>query len=532
MAQEDPSYEASESDQLPDAHTGTQAYSSQPDFVQPLEDSQETSQNDVGEHSASQQHHQNPHPIQQTSNSYFFRPTIETTEEIAASFQFHTPPSTRNVFHNSNGPQKNPTLQSMPNARNTYEPAEHGKRPELLRPTTFKNDVRDPRVESQVSDAAEVAVESHRTPKTTVHTTEHVDKSDSISSENTPNLPFPDETQSPRSNRKKNRHSHFPLANAQFPKSIADTRQKALAQLSPRPRAPSAKSPLSSSATVRRPVPRAHERIRKEASIERTQPSCVSVSSETLDGIPENYHAEDVEHTSKKHRQAKRQKVQGLTRPIPGKALDDEVVTTTRPRSQASNVSKQRAPRGRHHQRGSPTREQNGINLKKFAESWNTNYLYNQQLLDRWEQKIAMLDKHIEDQNSTIEQYHRDIESRDETINALSKEIEEQQTQSQAVHDEIIASSTLRKKLEEKLRSCRARLNDAVNEQQQLFLRCRERFQETTAKVKEESQAQKESIEKATTTVELLRAEIKQEVIAVTNDANAQVTECELDKST
>ncbi|XXG95542.1 hypothetical protein Hte_001806 [Hypoxylon texense] len=459
MEQRDHPYEASEPDKLPDVHTDTQAFPSQPDFIHPLEDSQDTTHNDVGEYSASQQHTQNPYPTQQTSGSFFVRPTIETTEEIGATFQFHTPPSTRNVFHN---------------------------------PTAHKTDVRDPGIESRVSDIAKDTVESHGSPKATASVAECVGEPGSGSGQNTPSLPFPDETQSLHVDGKKHIHSHSSLANARLPKSIADTRQKALAQLSKAP-----------------------QRIRNETSVERNQPSSRTASSETMDVAP----------PSRKHPQAKHHKTQSFMRPLSGKALDERVATTASPCSQASNIAKHRAPPVRHRQRGSPTREKNSIYLKKFAESWNANYLYNQKLLDHLQEKVYMQERHIEDQDSIIEQYRRDIESRDETIGTLSKEIEEVHKQSQAVHDEIAADSAARKKLEEKLRSCRSRLNDAINEQQRLFLRCRERFEETIAHIKEESQVQKDSVEKVATMLEQARAEIKQEVLAVANDANVQINE-------
>ncbi|KAI1777424.1 hypothetical protein F4818DRAFT_347893 [Hypoxylon cercidicola] len=472
------------------------------------------------------------YPTQQGSSSYFVLPTIETTEDIAAGIQFDRPPPTRHAFHNSTGRQKNSSLQSVPNTQSAYQsvlnygPAESARRQELLQPKTYKDDVPDPGVESRGINAVEAAVESQGSLKQAVHTSppsENIDKPDSISNRNTPGLPFPDEIQSPRSNMRKNIPSRSLLANSTLPKSIVDTRQRALAQLSPHSRALIAKSRLSSSGKAQYQPSRALDRPGNADSIEGKQSSRFSGSSETLEELLEDSHVGDVQRTSKTHPQAKQQKIQSLTRPIPGRCLGGGA-TTSRPRSQVSNISKPRTPVQIRH-RETPFREQYHLNLKHFSKAWNKNCEYNQKLLDRWERKMGMQEEYIKDCKSTIEQYRIAIEARDQTINTLSKETEEQRTQSQAVNDEIAAASAVRKKLEDKLRACRARLNDAVDEQQQLFLRCRQHFQETTAKIKEESQFQKDSVEKFTARVELVRAEINQGVVAVANGVHTQVDE-------
>ncbi|KAI0178708.1 hypothetical protein GGR52DRAFT_588569 [Hypoxylon sp. FL1284] len=339
-------------------------------------------------------------------------------------------------------------------------------------------------------------------------------------------VPFPDVVESSRPSKAKHKSLRSSVSQPQLPKSIADTRQKALAQLSPHTRAPIAKSPLSNSAKAEGMISWAAMRARDEDLVECEQPSRSTMSSETLDENSPLTAKRTPEHIHP----TKRQNHRSITRPVPAKRPEVEVTSVLRPRSQASNISKHRAPPTRNRRRHSPTREQNSLNLKKLAESWNVNQLYSQQLLDRWEQKMAMLKEHILDQDSIIEDCHREIESRDLTIDAMAKEIEELRNQSQAVHEEITASSAQRKKLEEKLRTFRTRLNDAVNEQQQLFLRCKERFQEATTDVKEESRARDDAIQKATVTSELIRAEIKQKVVAVVGHVNTQVDE--LNKTT
>lgn len=535
MEQEDPSsYEAPRPDQLPDAQTSTHhALSSQPEFVGLLEESQQTNHDDVGEYSAPEQYSQSQSPIQQPSGPHFSRPTIETTEEIAAGFQFQIFTPARSVQPSPNGPQSKPSLQRVPNPRSIYssyenfetrQPAEPSIRQEVVQLATSKDDVGGSGIEPGGNDTPVAAAETRGTQKEVVHDDHlprHVDKRSVISDPKTPDFPFPDETESPSSNKRKNRHlNSSPFANDPLPKSYAQIRHRALAEQSPHSRAPITRS-LASAAKIER---LASQATRRNGSIERTQPPGDSQSSKRVHEAPGQLHT-DVDLIAKKH-QAKQHRNKSLTRPIPAQCLADEAATTTRPNSRASNISKHRVQPS-HRRRGeTPTREQQTAHLKKFADSWNTNFLYNQQLLDRWEQKITMLEKHIENQDSTIEQCYRDIEVRDETINTLSKEIEEQHTQAQTVQDEIATASAARKKLEDKLRLCRSRLNDAIKEQQQLFLKCRERFQETTECIREESRVHQDSLEKATANMEVVRGKIKQEVAAVINDVTSQINEC------
>ena len=91
---------------------------------------------------------------------------------------------------------------------------------------------------------------------------------------------------------------------------------------------------------------------------------------------------------------------------------------------------------------------------------------------------MKMLEEHIMSQDSDIKQYEKEIESRDQIISNLSIETEELRNRSHEIQNEVDASSAMRKKLEDKLRSCRNRMNDAINEQQRLYLQCKENYQE------------------------------------------------------
>ncbi|KAI1400110.1 hypothetical protein F4819DRAFT_509610 [Hypoxylon fuscum] len=525
MSAKDSCSEAPGFDQTPNEYTGidSRVISSQVDFLPQLNDSQETKHDVVDQETMPKELAQCHQPIQSAKVNYFTLPVIETTEEIAANFQYQKPPPTRGIVPEHSYPPTNSShmstskvQQDLQHGRNSdiSEFNVHGRPAEPLLSLPSKGERGELASSLQTkNDQADLMINSHDAPRNAVHYAQvpSSNTSDTMSYGDTSGYPFPEEVQSPRHNRRKTQSPFSLLTKGTLPKSLSDTRQKALAQLSPHHRVSRADAFLSHPAKPRRQsmqMPRTPHK----------QPRTTNLSSKGI-------HVDEVEQTPRMSPQVEQKEKQGLMRPVRRSPLEDDVISTTRPCSQASNISKPRAPAKMKSRRGSPTREQNSLNLVNFAESWNTNFLYNQRLLDRWEQKISMLEKHIEARDSTIEQYQRDVESRDLVIDELTKVAEEQRAQSDKVQDQIATSSNTRNTLEDKLRACRGRLNDAIKEQQQLFMKCRERFQETTTVVKVESQLQRESIEKASTTLDLVRAEIKQEVAVVVEDANKRAEE-------
>ncbi|KAI0888350.1 uncharacterized protein GGS22DRAFT_198124 [Annulohypoxylon maeteangense] len=515
--------------------------SSQVEFLRPLQDSQDSSGIASTRDSVIGKSCQDTHSALPTGVNLFTRPAIETAEEIGAGFQYQPPPG-RIVPQNPRKTQKVPTASVLPTINKPSEKVSNSRRLEFVDPDKRQRDpplnhdvenigkyVASPPATSSGIDTVNTARVSRVVPDIEVSHTQApiLDVSDPAREENTYNFPFPDENSDGadllHSDGRKHRSSYSPLSKSQLPKSISDTRRKALATMSPRNRLLRRKLSVSSSTSSERQLAQA-----AKASVERSHPGnkhrpkipkTTSTSIETR----EDAHTSDAECPTKKHRTDGRQKRKDLTRPVLLESPQYDHMSTTRPCSQASNISKPRALLKMHHQQRTPSREQNSLNLIKFAKSWNTNYLYNQRLLDRWEQKMVMLEDHISSQDSIIEQYQQDIEFRDRTIKDLSAREEDLNAQNQKIQDEITTSSSARKKLEEKLRACRNRLNDAINEQQQLFLRCKENCEKATAALRTEGHFQKETMEKATAAIESVRADIKQKVATVIDDTNGQV---------
>ncbi|KAI1441946.1 hypothetical protein F5Y02DRAFT_271768 [Annulohypoxylon stygium] len=517
--------------------------SSQIELLQPLQDSQGSSGVVSAQDTATRQPCQDIHTIPSMGVNRFTRPAIETAEEIGAGFQYQPPPG-RNVPQKPGKKQEALVTSTQPPATispeggqgsGTLKFLDHGNRQKTPPSNHHAEEIGQPQANSPTAALLSPSHITGISQDAPDHDIPYVQKPTSnipnpIHNENGPSLPFPDDNQDEidlaHPGTRKSKASYSPLATAQFPKSISDVCRKALATLPPHNRSPQRKSSTSSSTSSDRQLAQTKKTSVKRTHLESQQHSAIpKPTSNALDvnKLVSDERPRKTERSSRKHHSGGRPKRKELTRPIPLDSPEYEPTSTIRPCSQASNISKPRAPPKTHQHQRTPTREQNSMNLIKFAKSWNTNYLYNQRLLDRWEQKLRSLEEHIAAQDSAIAQYQQEIEHRDQTIDDLSTKEEELRVQNQKVQDEITVSSNARKKLEEKLRACRNRLNDAIVEQQQLFLRCKENCERAIASIQTEGHAQRESVDNATATIESLRSEIKRKVAAVISDTNGQV---------
>ncbi|KAI1095509.1 hypothetical protein F5B19DRAFT_503704 [Rostrohypoxylon terebratum] len=520
------------------------------ELIQPLQDSQGSSSATLAQDTATRHPCQDTHPIPPippVGVSRFARPAIETAEEIGAGFQYQPPPG-RAVPQKPNKKQEALVASTQAaavipperiSASGTLEIFGHDNRQRVPPSDHHVEEIEQPEADSPTATLLNPCNITKALQNVPDHDTRYVQEPTSNipnppRDENGPRLPFPnsnqDEIHSAHPQTRKRKASYSPPATAQFPKFISDARRKALAKLPPpNNQSPQRKSPVLSATSPDRQLTQ-----KEETSIKRTHlnnPQHLAIDKPASKILDVNKLVGDerpgkTEHSSRKHHSGGRSKRKELTRPILLDSPECEPTSMMRPCSQASNISKPRAPlktHHRHHHQRTPTREQNSLNLMKFAKSWNTNYIYNQKLLDRWEQKLGSLEEHITAQDSTISQYQREIEHRDQIIDDLSAKEGELRAQNQKVQDEITASSNARKKLEEKLRACRNRLNDAINEQQQLFLRCKENCEKAITTIQTEGHTQKESVDNATATIESLRNEMKQKVAEVISDTNGRI---------
>ncbi|KAI0386378.1 hypothetical protein F5Y04DRAFT_290040 [Hypomontagnella monticulosa] len=531
MAEEKPPIAAHEPDQISNEHTGTDSKDvlSQVSLLQPLEDSQDSINHVITEYPTLEQ------PSTGTDTSlkkpqgigYFTRPVVETAEEIAAGFQFQKAPPPRRIPHGPSGrqgdkiPSATSSTQEAPHNRSSSGTIDNSSQEGPLESTSCAYESQEPAYVDQSTKTTDAIALLPRDTDPNIQKPD-MNASDTTSSEDTCNYPFPDEMSLQCSKKTSQGPPRSSIVKAQLPKAIADTRRKALAKISPRNRSSRAKAPSP-------PAPSIQGQSTQEKIIPSRKPPSGDRKRTTVSGLihgtsetPGGDQVDEFECNLGSRFPSERQGKKGLTRPMREYSTRESVCVAMRPCSQASSISRPRAPRRAHRPGQTPTREQDSLNLEKFAKSWNTNYLYNKQLLDRWEEKMMMLESQIASRNSTIGQCEKDIKSRDRRIQELSNVIEEFRNQSQAMQDEITASSNLRKKLEEKLRSCRTRLNEAINEQQRLFLQCKENCQKAISSVKADGQAQQESMKNASATLDATKAKIREEVDAVVKDAGGR----------
>ncbi|KAK6956874.1 hypothetical protein Daesc_002156 [Daldinia eschscholtzii] len=507
--------------------TDSQVVSSQADFIQPLEDSQDINTDTIIEGLPLEQPSQNAISTRTMEVNYFSRPTLETTEEIGATFQFQKAPPPRMISHGPGVQQRNSAPQSVGNAASQCGQnltmsgltSQGGSVTSLQ--ANDREGIREYSDNCQDGSPANTIVHPQKSPQN-VPSSNQPPRSElpgSMPAKDINGFPFPDDASRNPSGGKMQR-SHRSLGKPQLPKAISDTRRKALAQISPR-------NSLSRQIAV--PSPPANHTVTQKSTPDRGVPHGTKRHSEGHeqpmgDQLPKETGGNEEKRISTKSSRNKRHKAQGLTRPISLEPSEYDVISA-RPCSQASISSKLQAYSRTSHKRHTPTREQNSKYLKKFAESWNTNYLYNQRLLDRLEDKISSLESRIASQDCTIIQYEEVISCRDQEVDDLSAEIEHLHTQNKEAQSKVNTSDNVHKKLEDKLRSYKARLNDAIGEQQRLFIKSKEICQKVTEEVKAEERVQKESIEEAFAALGRLRAKITQEIAAVAKDSNGQVDE-------
>ncbi|KAI1387618.1 uncharacterized protein F4822DRAFT_430365 [Hypoxylon trugodes] len=518
MSQRGSPHEISEPDRVLNGRAviGSQVDSSQVDFLQPLEDTQGTNGGLMIEDSLLDQAPQAPRPIPSPEVNLITRPTIQTTEEIVCGFQYQPPPS-HGGRSNANQRQNYPETNRVPEISNP------SRRAEPSPPENHEDELPVATVVTQATQEEE-PIPTIEIPRETIGDTTHevrvpiVDQPEPIGD----GYPFPGASEKPRPSERKHTSYHSPFTKAQLPKPISDVRRKALANMSPRNRLSKSNILSSPSARPQNELAQVQGNPDKRAAYKNEQRLTAQRPNLESSKTTKDTHNNRDKYASRRHRQADPRKRKALQQPLPVEVIQAEIDHSLRPCSQASNISKPRAPAKKWR---SPNREQNSVNLMNFAESWNANYIYNQQLLDRWEHKMAMLERHIKEQDVSIEKYQKAIESRDKVIEDLSAREAEFNAQNQKIQDEILTSTASRKKLEEKLRACRNRLNDAIGEQQRLFLQCREKCEKATASMKAEGQARKESIDEASAAIDLARADIKQRVATVIKYTNEQVGE-------
>ncbi|OTB00272.1 hypothetical protein M426DRAFT_15625 [Hypoxylon sp. CI-4A] len=462
------------------------------------------------------------HSIKPTGLNFFARPALETTKEIGAAFQYHPPP-TRTRTQSSTLPQidlarsylsNNEDIESQSSTNSgtiDHEGPERPAAPAPLRGIDQGNVQLKPRSHtlntpksSQPVLGSASGLHNSMWPNST--SDEHLDS-----------LPFPQSSNSPSTNRNKSTVPFSASTKAQLPKPFSDTRRKALAQMSPRNRSPQAKHLLSPSEDMRRQSTKASNPSRSKGS-GRVQHPLADSLAQSSDGTMPDAQIEEAEPVLGKKHHSRREVTQKATMPPrDSMVFEGEVTRSNRPVSQASNISRPRAPEATH-PRQTPTRDQYERNREELSIAWNANMCFDKKLIDNWERKMATQEQEIAKRESIIEQCQEEIQSRDQDIAKLSAQNNELHEQNQKVQDAVTTSAIERKKLEDKLRTYKNHLNEAASEHQQLYREMRDKCENTTAEVRSEGQVQKQLIEESDAVYKRVAAEIDQKIESVVRE--------------
>lgn len=313
-----------------------------------------------------------------------------------------------------------------------------------------------------------------------------------------------------------------PIPNNKLPKQIAATRQKALIlrkSPSPRRRTPQTQlaGPLGQPKQMRRngmafekqkseicmpPPPRPTHRevhiVRDDLAFHQTR---------TRHGAAP--HASNVERGSAIHRQSQA-------------SPSSQSTETMRPDSQASNISRPRDPVHNPSRKLSDhARQKHRQKLAKLTEKWNDFFTCNKTSMELQDHTIASLGEAVEEKDATIQEY----QLKTETYEAENDQL---RNSNQQLESDLAESAQRVSVLEEKLGSYRQRLGNAINEQQQLYTRCKEKCRETIAQLKEEKQDYKASIDEELAASNSSKLALQEKVASVVEEARKNAQERKL----
>ncbi|RYP47958.1 hypothetical protein DL768_006055 [Monosporascus sp. mg162] len=331
---------------------------------------------------------------------------------------------------------------------------------------------------------------------------------------------------SPRLSQRRKHRTAAPLSSAKLPKALAMSRERALVQMaSPRRATPGKRLPKSLARSEPKPPRGRTARKTQDAAGDVAPPPCsthrdrhVLGGDHACTGAERN----GVIHMPSHSEAGSAMRHQNQVHPPPQHA---EMI---RPSSEASNISRPRDPPAHalsqsssFHQQPDPNLEEYNRHLSALSKKWNAHFSYEKRLVDRYQDNVAKLQEDLEDRDAVIQECYAEIESRDAEIDTLVRENEELMVARQRMETDLSESSQRVATMEEKLRSYRERLNNAMQEQQQLYKRCKEKCKETIMEIKAEEKVQKEVLEKALASSDSARILLQSKVASAVQEARS-----------
>ncbi|RYP76459.1 hypothetical protein DL771_001693 [Monosporascus sp. 5C6A] len=568
--------------------------SSQVEYLQPVEGSQEASYQFAEEDGSAEQSPHIAHPPQPIQGRHLSRPDVDAQEDFMATFEYGKPPSRkpdpkhpglargpqshisgflrqlnvgssvttgRQGFQEPSGtgytggqetissktdenhvtqgqdfPQLPPTYEAPALTRErpvTIGEANHSSKPQ--QPTMFSTGKRhhmeipvesppiieNRRADELPDDSPERSVtESRQKPKSVPFG----DATGSGSSAGSPRSRLRHKGVSPRLSQRRKHRAATPLSSVKLPKALAMSRERALVHMaSPRRATPGKCLPKSLARSEPKPPPKHTTRKTKDAARGMAPPPLSTHRDHHIfggdlafTGAAHNGVTDRPSHSEAGS--AIRHKTQ--VHPPPQHA---EMI---RPGSGASNISRPRDPPSRavsqsssFHQQPDPNLEEYNRHLSALSKKWNAHFSYEKRLVDRYQGDVAKLQEDLEDRDAVIQECHAEIESRDAEIDTLERENEELLIARQQMETDLSESSQRVATMEEKLRSYRECLNNAIQEQQQLYKRCKEKCKETITEIQAEGKDQKQALEKAIASSDSARISLQSEIASVVQEA-------------
>lgn len=205
-----------------------------------------------------------------------------------------------------------------------------------------------------------------------------------------------------------------------------------------------------------------------------------------------------------------------ITRPF-AHDTHDHCSMRQRPISQASNISKPRAPRAREHTRShtkqrSPTLAESKALRDKLGQSWNDFFVHEAQRNEHWEEKLGYMREQLAERDDRVAEYLARIQQQDQAIEDLRTDNAEQQALCQKQKTSLAELETRRQRLKGKMKEYKDRLNDITKEQQSIFKYFQPRYHQMKEELEQAEHNHQELLEQALSAANTISDKIQKSV--------------------
>ncbi|KAI3333914.1 hypothetical protein F4824DRAFT_512785 [Ustulina deusta] len=204
------------------------------------------------------------------------------------------------------------------------------------------------------------------------------------------------------------------------------------------------------------------------------------------------------------------------TRPFTREAHKDCNIIT-RPVSQASNISRKRAPREKEctrtrERQANPGTGERNVRGHKLIQAWNDYFIHEDLRNKHWEEKMDDMVEQIAERDGRVAEYLAKIQEQEQIIADLETAKQEHCTIRQEQEVTITKLEERRQRLRERMKEYRERLNDATTEQQNIFKYFQPRYHEMRQQMKQAELKHQDSLQQALSAADQVRDKIRKSV--------------------